>query len=109
MKYMVRCLDEGHPEGDAPREVEAGSAHQAGERICGGPLEYTGHLSDLRCEVWPINKPAMKLLLIGRVDRQTRTPSRLKPMIIAADGLLSVWHKQRLARRLASAPETAEA
>ena len=63
MEYMVRCFSEGQAEGEVSREVEAGSAHQAGERICGGPLEYTGHLSDLRCEVWPINKPAMKLLL----------------------------------------------
>ena len=63
MEYMVRCFNEGQAESDVPREVEAGSAHQAGERICGGSLEYTGHLGDLRCEVWPSNNPKLRLLL----------------------------------------------
>jgi hypothetical protein len=63
MKYMVRCFSKGRLDGNEPREVEAESAHQAAETLCGGPLEYTGRFSELRAEVWPINKPASKLLL----------------------------------------------
>jgi hypothetical protein len=63
MKYMVRCFRTGNWDGNEPREVEAESTHQAAETFCDGPLEYTGHLGELRAEVWPINKPASKLLL----------------------------------------------
>ena len=63
MKYMVRCFSKGRLGGNEPREVEAESAHQAAETLCGGPLEYAGRFSELRAEVWPINKPASKLLL----------------------------------------------
>jgi hypothetical protein len=63
MKYMVRCFSKGGWGGNEPREVEAESAHRAAETLCGGPLEYTGRFSELRAEVWPINKPASKLLL----------------------------------------------
>ena len=63
MKYMVRCFSKGRLGGNEPREVEAESAHHAAETLCGGPLEYAGRFSELRAEVWPINKPASKLLL----------------------------------------------
>jgi hypothetical protein len=63
MKYMVRCFGKGKWDGNEPCEVDAESAHRAAETLCGGPLEYTGRLGELRAEAWPINKPASKLLL----------------------------------------------
>jgi hypothetical protein len=69
MRYTVRCFSKGRWSGNEPREVEAESAHQAAETFCGGPLEYTGRLNELRAEVWPTNKPTSKLLLY-RSDRQ---------------------------------------
>ena len=67
MKYLVRSFSQERWD-EEPCEVDAESCLEAAQKLCGGPLEYVGHLRELRAEVWPISNPAMKLLLYRRVS-----------------------------------------
>jgi hypothetical protein len=60
--------------------VEAQDAHEAAERVCGGPLLSRGDIGQLRAQVTPISRPRSKTtfyapdLAFGTADQPDKRP-----------------------------------
>lgn len=68
--FKVKCYDRSIWDEKEPRDIEAESALQAAELICGGPLvEGVGNLGSLRAEVWEPASPSAKILFRTRRDQ----------------------------------------
>ena len=60
--FKVRCFDGGIWDEKEPRNVEAASALEAAELICGEKLIVNAKLGTLRAEVWEPSSPATKTI-----------------------------------------------
>lgn len=60
--FMVQCYEGGKWDGKDQRRIEAESALEAAEAVCGEPLAEGAKLGDLRAQVTSLQKPMQKVV-----------------------------------------------
>jgi hypothetical protein len=59
--FMVMCYESAEWDGNEPRKVEAESALESAENVCGEELIEGAKAADLRAEATPLTKPRRRV------------------------------------------------
>ena len=74
IKYLVKCFNNGRPEGVTHRDVEADSFIEAAQLIRHEPLHGKGPTSHMRVRVWVQETPGLSMTFYA--DKQRPPPGQ---------------------------------